>query len=59
MESQEGGVPDVGMAGKEVPVYAWHQHTDRDGVLGNGVAPEQKEAEHVRGDCVHATFLER
>ena len=25
----------------------------------DGVAPEQEEAEHVRGDFVHATFLER
>ena len=24
-----------------------------------GVAPEQEEAEHVRGDFFHATFLER
>ena len=23
------------------------------------VVPEQEESEHVRGDCVHATFLER
>ena len=30
------------------------QHSQLD-----GVAPEQKEAEHVRGDFVHATFLER
>ena len=25
----------------------------------DGVAPEQEEAEHVRGDFVHATILER
>ena len=53
MESQEGGVPDVGKAGKEVPVCAWHQHTGREGVLVHGVAPEQEEAEQVSGDCVH------
>ena len=34
-------------------------HTGQEGVLVDGVAPEQKEAEHVRGDCVHATFRER
>ena len=38
---------------------AWHQHTGREGVLVDGVAPEQEEAEHVRGDFVHATILER
>ena len=59
MESQEGGVPDVQKAGKEVPVCAWHQHTGREGVLVDWVAPEQEEAEHVRGDFVHATILER
>ena len=59
MESQEGAVPDVGKAGKEVPVCAWHQHTGREDVLVDEVAPEQEEAEHVKGDRVHATFLER
>ena len=58
MESQEEGVPEVGKAGKEVPECAWHQHTAREGVLVDGLAPEQEETEHVRGDCVHATFLE-
>ena len=45
MESQEGGVPDVGMAGREVPVYTWHQHTDRGGVLMDGVEQEEVEPE--------------
>ena len=40
-------------------MFAWYQHTDREGVLVDGVAPEQEEAEHVRGDFVHATILER
>ena len=53
VESQEGGVPDVGKAGKEVPVCAWHLHSGREGVLVHRVAPEQDEAEQVSGDCVH------
>ena len=56
MESQEGGVLNVGKAGKELPVCVWHQHTGQEGVLVDRVAPEQEKAEHVRGDCVHATF---
>ena len=40
-------------------MYAWHQHTGREGVLVDGVAPEQEEAEHIREDCVHATILDR
>ena len=43
VESQEGGVPEVGKAGKEVPECAWHQHTAREGVLVDGLAPEQEE----------------
>ena len=37
---QERGLPDFGKAGKEVPVHAWHQYTDREGVLVYGVAPD-------------------
>ena len=59
MKSQEEEVPEVVKAGKEVPACAWHQHTGWEGVLVDGVAPEQEEAEHVREDCVHATFIER
>ena len=40
-------------------VYAWHQHTGREGVLVDGVAPEQEEAERIREDFVHATILDR
>ena len=52
-------MPNVVKAGKEVHVCAWYQHTGQEGVPVDGVAPEQKEAEHVSGDCVHATFFER
>ena len=51
MESQEEGVTKVGKAGKtgkKVHACAWHQHTGREGVLMDGVAPEQEKAEHVR-----------
>ena len=51
------GEEPIGKAGKEVPACAWHQHTGREGVLVDGVAPQQEEAEHVRGDLVRATFL--
>ena len=57
MESREGGVLIIGKAGKEVPVCVWHQHRGREGFLVDWVALEQEEAAHVRGDCVHATFL--
>ena len=40
-------------------MYAWHQHTGREGVLVDGVAPEQEEAERIREDFVHATILDR
>ena len=56
MESQEEGVTKVGKAGntgKKVHACAWHQHTGREGVFVDGLAPEQEETEHVRGDCVH------
>ena len=43
---------------KRRPMCAWH-HTGREGVLLDGVAPEQEVAEHFRGDCAHAIFLER
>ena len=59
MESQEKGVTEVGKAGKEVHACAWHQYTGREGFLLDGVAPEQEVAEHFRGDCAHAIFLER
>ena len=34
-------------------------HTGLERALVDGVAPEQEEAEHVRGDFVPATILER
>ena len=43
---------------KRRPMCAWH-HTGREGVLLDGAAPEQEEAEHFKGDCAHAIFLER
>ena len=56
-QSQEGGVTEVGKDGEEVAVCAWYQHTGREGVLVDGVAPEQGESEHVRVDFVHAKCL--
>ena len=35
------------------------QHPGREGVLVDGVAPQQEEAEYVWGDRVHATVPER
>ena len=42
-------------------MYPWHQPPAHKpaGVLVDGVALEQEEDEQVRGDRVHATFLER
>ena len=42
-------------------IYPWHQPPAHKlaGVLVDGVALEQEEDEQVRGDRVHATFLER
>ena len=42
-------------------MYPWHQRPAHRpaGVLVDGVALEQEEDEQVRGDRVHATFLER
>ena len=55
MESEEAQEPDVVKAGKKVPMCAWHQHPGREGVLVDGVPPQQEEAEHVWGERAHAT----
>ena len=55
MESEEAQEPDIVKAGKKVPMCAWHQHPGREGVLVDGVPPQQEEAEDVWGERAHAT----
>ena len=44
MENKEGGLSNLGEAGKEVPLRACHQHAGGEGVQLDGLAPQQKEA---------------
>ena len=47
--------PTLAMLARKCLCVAWHQHPGREGVLVDGVPPQQEEAEHVWGERAHAT----
>ena len=56
MKAMEAAISKILEAGDEIPPRSSHQHSGWESVQLDGLPAQQKEAQFVRGERVHAAF---